>query len=106
MNCRTLDDVGGDLGLSAQRAAQIRNQGLDRIRKSRVCRKLQESYETLYSVAVHSSGLNSFKLSHTSSTERIAILLAEYKAGLQKMLNEGPDRPTNGPDQTDEQIII
>lgn len=77
MNCRTLEDVGQELGVSYQRVAQLRELAIRNLRRSRSIRKLQQDVMDLYGMAIRGSGLSTFRNNGTSSTEAAALRLLD-----------------------------
>lgn len=92
MDARTLEDVGRDLGVNANRVAQLRTQAIKTIRKSRSFRRLEEDYSDLYGLALRGSGLASFRNTGTSSTEAAALRLIENEEELDRKLESLKDQ--------------
>lgn len=86
MECKTLKDVGKDLGLSYQRIAQLRDQALDSIRQSESVPCLGQCYSDLYSLGLRGTGLSKFKNTGTSSTEAAALRLLEMKSHQEQVM--------------------
>lgn len=68
-NCDTLREIGADIHKTGEQIRQIQNKALKRLKFSPVIRCYQDEYST----AFRGSGLNSFRHSGTSSTERMAL---------------------------------
>lgn len=77
MYCRTLADIAAEMGVSLQQVGQLRNKAIRNIKKSRAFRKLKHDYDDLYSLGLRGTGLNTFKLTGTSSTEAAALKLLD-----------------------------
>lgn len=86
MKCRTLADVAEDLGVVYQRVAQLRNLAIKNIRKMSAFKKLEEDYADLYGLALRGSGLGTFLVTQTSSTEAAALRLIEDEEKLKEQL--------------------
>lgn len=78
LNNKTLDALGGELGVSRERIRQLENTAMKKLRTTRVKRILSERYEIALQVAYKGS-VNSFRNTWTSVTERAAIKLYEMK---------------------------
>lgn len=68
-NCETLKEIGADIHKTGEQVRQIQNKALKRLKFSPVIRCYQDEYST----AFRGSGLNNFRHSGTSSTEKLAI---------------------------------
>jgi len=75
---KTLDTLGGELGVSRERIRQIEKAAMKKLRTARVKRILSERYEIALQVAYKGS-INSFRNTWTSATERAAIKFYEVK---------------------------
>lgn len=86
MKCRTLADVAQDMNVTGSRVAQLRDIAIRNIRRMRAFKKLKTDYEDLYSLALHGSGLSTFRITRTSSTEAAALRLIEDEEKLKEQL--------------------
>lgn len=73
---KTLDTLGGELGVSRERIRQIEKIAMKKLRTVRVKRILSERYEIALQVA-YKGGINRFHNTWSSATERAAIKLYE-----------------------------
>lgn len=87
MNCRTLEEVGQELGVRSQRVAQLRDLAIRKMQKSRHFRKLQQDCFDLYGMAVRRSSLSVFRNTRTSSTEYAAMRLLDAENELRQQLD-------------------
>ena len=71
LNERTLDEIGQARGCSSENVRQIRERALSKLRKSRKIIRYADDY--LSARAYTGTGINSFKRTGTSATERTAI---------------------------------
>lgn len=69
---RTLKEIGESIGKSRERARQIEEKALRKLRRPKCYRKILEALDLNYDLA-YRGGLNSFRHTWTSSTERVAI---------------------------------
>ena len=86
MKCRTLAEVGQELGVGYQRVAQLRNEAIRNIRRMRAFKRLEKDYADLYGLALRGSGLGTFRITRTSSTEAAALRLIEDEEKLKEQL--------------------
>lgn len=86
MKCRTLADVAQDMNVTGSRVAQLRDIAIRNIRRMRAFKKLKTDYEDLYSLALRGSGLGTFRITRTSSTEAAALRLIEDEEKLKEQL--------------------
>lgn len=71
-NNLTLKATGDNIGKTIERARQLENSALKKLRRSRIIRELEERYAISYSQAYKGS-LSSFRYSWMSSTEKAAF---------------------------------
>lgn len=76
LNNKTLDALGGELGVSRERIRQLEKTAMKKLRTTGVKRILSERYEIALQVAYKGS-VNSFHNTWTSATEYAAIKLYE-----------------------------
>lgn len=74
----TLQETGNRIGCNVNQARAIQSKALRALREPRRARKLQSlMYGDIYSKALKGSGTEHFNRTWTSSTERLALLMAE-----------------------------
>lgn len=77
-NDMTLRAIGDCVGISAEKARQYHDKAIRRLRKSSIKALLKNKFEIVEAIAYH-SGVNRFKTTWTSSTERAVLKLEEMR---------------------------
>ena len=73
-NDKTLEDTGKALGVTKDRAHTIVSNGLKELRKPSRSKQLRPFlYDEIYNRALHGNGVERFRQTWTSSTERVAL---------------------------------
>ncbi len=78
---KTLDQVGTDLGITAEGVRIIQRKAMQKLRRSKIIKQYRED---VLSHAYIGTGLTSFRNTGTSSTEKTALML--YQRGLDKYI--------------------
>lgn len=72
---QTLKATGEALGVTLERVRVVQNNGLNALRRGSRARKLLPYYEDIRSRGMHGTGVNTFRHTWTSATERVAMQL-------------------------------
>lgn len=83
-NGKTLQGIGDDLGVTCERVRQIETKALKILRHRRAIRELARWYNFADMVSYKSVSTRSFQNTHTSATERAAIMKLEHENMIRK----------------------
>ena len=83
-NGKTLQEIGDDLGITRERVRQIESESLKILRHRRAIRELARWYNFADMVSYKSVSTRSFQNTHTSATERAAIMKLEHENMIRK----------------------
>lgn len=77
----TLEAIGQEYGVNREAIRQQENKALRRLRNPRISKQLRPFLpeEQIYSMAIHGGGAERFEQTWTSSTERVAVLSADWE---------------------------
>lgn len=81
---KMLKEIGDDLGVTGDRVRQIKNKALKILRHRRAIRELARWYNFADMVSYKSVSARSFQNTHTSATERAAIMKLEHENMIRK----------------------
>ena len=83
-NGKTLQKIGDNLGVTSERVRQIETKALKILRHRRAIRELARWYNFADMVSYKSVSTRSFQNTHTSATERAAIMKLEHENMIRK----------------------
>ena len=83
-NGKTLQEIGDNLGVTRERVRQIESESLKILRHRRAIRELARWYNFADMVSYKSVSTRSFQNTHTSATERAAIMKLEHENMIRK----------------------
>lgn len=83
-NGKTLQEIGDNLGVTSERVRQIETKTLRILRHRRAIRELARWYNFADMVSYKSVSTRSFQNTHTSATERAAIMKLEHEDMIRK----------------------
>lgn len=83
-NGKTLQEIGDNLGITRERVRQIESESLKILRHRRAIRELARWYNFADAVSYKSVSTRSFQNTHTSATERAAIMKLEHENMIRK----------------------
>lgn len=77
----TLEAIGQEYGVNREVIRQQENKALRRLRNPRISKQLRPFFpeSQIYSMAIHGGGVERFEHTWTSSTERVAVLSADWE---------------------------
>ena len=83
-NGKTLQQIGDNLGVTSERVRQIESKSLEILRHRRAIQELARWYNFADMVSYKSVSTRSFQNTHTSATERAAIMKLEHENMIRK----------------------